>query len=113
MPTNPKKPAAWPRYAAEARKQALAKFAAVSNWIVAGDTGLDAKAKAIEAKAREIAYAAQRGETIKVLALTAELRNINADFRTGLLEIDRLAIDGQRILNGAESGDYETAAGNK
>jgi hypothetical protein len=108
MPTNPKKPAAWPRYAAKALQQTLEKLAAISNRINAQD-GLDAKAKLIEAKAKEIQYAAQRGESIKVLSLTAELRNINADGRTDLLELDRLAIDAQQILKGAATGDYGTA----
>ncbi len=110
MATNPKQPAAWPRYAKEALKQTLGKLGSISAAITAQD-GLDAKAKEIEAKAKEIAYAAQRGESLKVLALTAELRNINADFRTGLLELDRLAIDARQILIGAESGDY--TAGNQ
>lgn len=102
MPTNPKKPASWPRYAAEALKQTLAKLSSVSARV----SELDANAAAIEAKAKEIEYAAKRGESIKVLALLAELRNLNADFRTGLIDIDRLAIDARQILKDAETGDY-------
>jgi len=106
MPTNPQKPAAWPRYAKAALQQTLKKLGSISDRINADETGLDAKAGLIEAKAKEIQYAAQRGETIKVLAALADLRNLNADFRTGLLEIDRLAIDARQLLINAESGDY-------
>lgn len=112
MPTNPKKPAIWPRYARAALQQTLALLSGISDRISA-EEGLDAKAKAIEAKAKEIQYAAQRGETIKVLSLTAELRNINADFRAELLELDRLAADAREILRNAQAGDYTYTAGNQ
>ena len=102
MPTNPSKPAKWPRYAKGALTQTLGKLEGVSARVAE----LDANAAAIEAKAKEIEYAAKRGESIKVLALLAELRNLNADFRTGLLEIERSAIDARQILKDAESGEY-------
>jgi hypothetical protein len=113
MATNPKLPAKWPSYALEALIKALKALAALSERINLPEHGTDAKAKAIEAKLKALQYAAQRGEFMTVLSLAAEIRNLNADIRSDLLELDRAATAASNMLSGARNGDYSTTAGNR